>query len=225
MVREKISDIVEKNIIKAIIKGQHPPGSVLPSERELAISNQVGRPTVREAMQRLERDGWITVRQGHPSIVNDYWKTGNLMTLINVFHHQEVADDFIVYLLELRISLAPTYMKEAVTHHQAKLVALFSNLEDMEDETHTYASFDWELQKKVASLASNPIYLLILNSFDQFYVDLASKYFSYKENRLASLQFYHLILQAALKGDSEEAELIARKSLQKSLELWKLKCN
>lgn len=224
MTREKISDIVEKNIIKAIVKGQYSPGAVLPSERELAIRNQVGRPTVREAMQRLERDGWITVRKGHPSIVNDYWKTGNLMTLINVFHHQEVAEDFIVYLLELRISLAPTYMKDAVTHHQAKLVALHSNLEDIQDDAHAYASFDWQLQKNIASLASNPIYLLILNSFDRFYVDLASKYFSYKENRLASLQFYQLILQAALKGDAEEAESITRKSLQKSLELWKLKC-
>lgn len=219
--REKMSDIVEKKIINAIIRGEYSPGEVLPSERDLAASNQVGRPTVREAIQRLARDGWVTVRTTQPPIVNDYWKTGNLMTLINIFHHQEVTEEFIVYLLELRTALAPVAMGEAVINNQAKLVALFSNLGDIKCDPQAYARFDWQLQKDVASLASNPIYLLILNSFDDFYVELACHYFSYKENRQASLEFYHLVLQAALKGDAKEAKQVTKVSLQKSLELWK----
>jgi GntR family transcriptional regulator, negative regulator for fad regulon and positive regulator of fabA len=61
-----------------------PPGSNLPGERELAVQFGVTRPTLREVLQRLERDGWIEIRQGKPTRVRDYWQEGNLAVLVAV---------------------------------------------------------------------------------------------------------------------------------------------
>src|SRR6516225_8389150 len=98
MDKERSSDIIEKHLCKAIMAGDYLIGSPLPSERELAKEFGVGRPTVREALQRLGRDEWITIRQGQPAVVNDYWHDGNLTTLAHIVqNHDFVNDDFIVY--------------------------------------------------------------------------------------------------------------------------------
>lgn len=220
--KERSSDLVEKQIVNAILAGEYPVGSTLLSERELAKAFEVGRPTVREALQRLERDGWVTCRQGHPAIVNDYWRRGNLTTLVNIVqNHEAVTDEFITYLLELRISLAPSYIRDAVQHHQPKTVALLAHLERLADEADGYAAFDWELQRNLASLSPNPVYLLILNSFNSFYIPMARRYFSMEEHRRLSMTYYNELLAVALQGDAVEAENIAKKTMEKSLSLWK----
>ena len=222
--KERSSDKVENEIIQFILAGDYPVGSTLPPEREMAKEFRVGRPTVREALQRLGRSGWITGRKGMPAIVNDYWRTGNLTTLVNIVeNHHAVTNEFIVYLLELRSSLAPTYIRDALTFHQPKVVALLANLEQLEDHAESFAAFDWNLQKNLALLAPNPIYLLILNSFDSIYEKMAERYFSIKEYRDFSLFFYHDLLKIALQGDVVEVERLCKKTMKKSVALWKEK--
>lgn len=58
--RERSSDKIEQTLVKAILSSHYPVGSTLPPERELAKTFEVGRPTVREAIQRLEKmDGLL----------------------------------------------------------------------------------------------------------------------------------------------------------------------
>ena len=62
----------EHSLIAAILDGTFPPGSTLPGERMLAVELGVTRPTLREAIQRLARDGWLTVRQGKATVVQRF---------------------------------------------------------------------------------------------------------------------------------------------------------
>ncbi|MDM5251000.1 MULTISPECIES: GntR family transcriptional regulator [unclassified Lysinibacillus] len=220
--KERSSDKIENELIRSILTGVYSVGSTLPPERELAKKFGVGRPTIREALQRLGRGGWITGRKGMPAIVNDYWRNGNLSTLVNIVeNHHTITDEFIMYLLELRSSLTPTYIRDAVTFNQPKVVALLANLEQLKDSPESYAAFDWELQKKCAGLAVNPIYLLILNSFDSIYLDMAKRFFSVQDHRGLSFNYYHDLLKAALKGDAMEAERLSKTTMEKSLALWR----
>ena len=54
---------------KHIIGGVYPEGSLLPSENELCSAHDVTRPTVRQALSRLESEGYILKHQGKGSIV------------------------------------------------------------------------------------------------------------------------------------------------------------
>ncbi len=224
--KERSSDKIERNLANAIMAGEYPIGSSLPAERELAKKFGVGRPTVREALQRLRGDGWITGRQGQSAIVCDYWRDGNVTTLVNIVkHHDTVTDDIIIHLLELRKALTPVYIRDAIEQNRPKVIALLANLEELQDGADCYASFDWDLQKSLAGLAKNPIYLLILNSFNSFYLNLAKRYFSVVQNRKLSLQYYRRLLKAALNGDSFEAERIVQETMQESLVLWRAREN
>nr|WP_230425590.1 pyruvate dehydrogenase complex transcriptional repressor PdhR [Saccharobesus litoralis] len=54
-----------------ILEGSLLPGQKLPPERELAVQFDVSRPSLREAIQKLEAKGLVTRRQGGGTFVNE----------------------------------------------------------------------------------------------------------------------------------------------------------
>ena len=223
--RERLSDIIEKKIIQGILSGEFPPGSSLPLERNFAAQLGIGRPTLREVIQRLERDGWLKVRKAQPTLINDFWTAGNLNILSKMVQFSnKFSKDFLVHLLELRAALTPVYIKDAIINNPAKVIAVLVESETLKNNAEEFADFDWKLQKKLAKLSKNPLYLLILNSFDAVYIDIATRYFSLKENRNASKQFYALLLKASMSSDAEKAAEITKNIMEESIKrLKKLK--
>ncbi len=224
--KERSSDLIEKSLITSILKGDYKPNDVLLPERELATHFSVGRPTIREVLQRLERDGWITIRKSSPAVVNDFWKQGNLMTIVNILKaSDEIPDEFIDYMLELRIALTPTYTKDAVVNHPIKVITLFSTIEELEDKASSFAQFDWELQQGLAKLSSNPIYLLILNSFKDVYLKIGEKYFFESSHREASRKYYEEFLDSLFQKDIAATETLSLEMMKRNLGLWRARKN
>ena len=58
-------------IRQKIMDGGLPPGSQLPSEKYMAEEYQVGRDTIRDAMQYLRNEGLIESRRGYRSRVRE----------------------------------------------------------------------------------------------------------------------------------------------------------
>jgi len=57
--RKRLSDVVSDQIKRLISDGALMPGDRLPAERDLATQLGVSRPSLREALIRLEADGYI----------------------------------------------------------------------------------------------------------------------------------------------------------------------
>jgi GntR family transcriptional repressor for pyruvate dehydrogenase complex len=57
--RKRLSDVVSDQIKRLISDGALTPGDRLPAERDLATQLGVSRPSLREALIRLEADGYI----------------------------------------------------------------------------------------------------------------------------------------------------------------------
>lgn len=55
---------VKEYVMKLLVSGKYPPNTKLPTEFELMKELNVGRATVREALTRLENEGFIYKRQG-----------------------------------------------------------------------------------------------------------------------------------------------------------------
>lgn len=208
-------------LVAAILDGDFPPGSVLPGERTLAARLGVTRPTLREAIQRLARDGWLTVAHGKQTEVNDYWVKGGLNVLGKLVEHKtHLPADFIPQLLEVRLNLAPAYTRLAVSHAAAEVAETLSLCDGLEDTPNAYARFDWSLHQRLTVLSGNPIYTLILNGFLGFYEDIARLYFATADARAFSAEFYNELHRVARKGDAEAAEVLSRRIMLASLEIW-----
>ena len=61
---QKLYQQVARSIAASIAEGRYAPGDRLPSERALADSFGVSRPTIRDAMIALEFQGLVEARQG-----------------------------------------------------------------------------------------------------------------------------------------------------------------
>lgn len=62
--KKKLYESVLDRLIQAITSNEFPPGSQMPSERELMAKFGVGRPSIREAMLTLQQMGLIKISHG-----------------------------------------------------------------------------------------------------------------------------------------------------------------
>ncbi|MHB1683894.1 MAG: GntR family transcriptional regulator [Bacilli bacterium] len=219
---ESAAERVEKELVKRIIAGKYPVGGNLPAERELSQLLGVSRPTVREALQNMERAGWVAIRKGQPATVQNYRETGNLGTLVQMIRHgEDLSPEFVVYFLELRCLLAPVWTREAVRAHPARVVAELVGADVRTDLPGAFAELDFRIQKSLAKIHGNPLYLMLLNSFDEMFRVLGARYFSYAENREHSRLYYANLLSAAMAKHADEAERLTEAAMMDSVERWK----
>ncbi len=213
----KPAEIAEQRLLEAILDGRFAVNTHLPGERDLAAQLGVTRPTLREALQRLARDGWLDIQHGKPTRVRDYWREGNLAVLSTLADSAAgQSPDFVAHLLEVRTLLAPAYTFQAYQAAGDEVRAFLKNTTDLDDNPSAFARFDWQLHHLLTQRAANPIFRLLLNSFKALYVAMAERYFAFEQCRQHSRAFY-----AALRDSSpEQAEALARATMQESLSLW-----
>ncbi len=218
---QKPAEYAESELLNAILDGTYPINSNLPSERDLSDQLGVTRPTLREALQRLARDGWLDIQQGKSTRVRDYWQEGSLATLSALAtsrHHQ--SPDFVAYLLEIRLLLAPTYTRQALDAASSQIADFLKVAEQLDSDPVAFASFDWELHHTLTSYAKNPIFQLLLNGFETIYAQMGRTYFSFDECRTSSRVFYQCLRECAESTDLDAAETLLRNTMQGSLDLW-----
>jgi GntR family transcriptional regulator, negative regulator for fad regulon and positive regulator of fabA len=216
------AELVESRLINAIIDGDFPINSNLPPERDLAQRLGVTRPTLREALQRLARDGWIEIHHGKSTRVRDYWHEGNLAVLGTIARHQDhMPPDFVPNLLQVRELLAPAYARLAVKRSAKNLVKFLASYQDLIDAPDAFAAADWELHRYLTIESGNPIFTLILNGFKELYPQMGSAYFAPPKARARSRKFYADLFAAAQARDPDRAEMITREVMQDSIDLWK----
>ena len=212
----------EQSIVRAILRGTYPPGGSLPAERALAVKLGVTRPTLREALQRLHRDGWLIIRQGKETRVNDIWRHGGLNVLGALARSAEgVPRGFVAMLLEVRSVLAPAYARAAVARAAKAVAAFLESRQAVVEAGRDFARYDWSLHHMLAVESGNPIYALILNGFEGLYETMALRYFGRPEARASSRAFYGELSAASAKRDAQRAERVTRLAMERSLTLWK----
>lgn len=218
---EKPADLTEKRLIAGILKGNFPADSLLPAERELAEQLGVTRPTLREVLQRMARDGWLEIRQGKPTRVRDYWREGNLAVLSSIAAYQEdLPDDFVPNLLYTRILIAPTYTRQAVEKAPGQVALLVKDFTSIAEDPQAFASFDYNLHRQLTLLAGNTVFTLFMNSVRNLYAVLAPRYFMFQEARVESRLWYAALQECAEHCDGQEAQLKTEQVMRKSLQLW-----
>jgi len=218
---QKPAELTENRLIDAILDGAFPIGSALPGERELAAQLKVTRPTLREALQRLGRDGWLEIHQGKPTRVRDYWREGSLGVLGTIARRStHLPPDFVPNLLAVRLALAPAYSALAARNDPASVLLVLADHQKLPDTAEAFASFDWRLHNQLTIACGNPIFTLILNGFAELYGPMAVLYFQPPESRQRSRVFYAELGQAFKLSDPIAAETVTRAVMQDSLRLW-----
>jgi GntR family negative regulator for fad regulon and positive regulator of fabA len=217
----RLAQFTEHTLIQFILDGTCPSGSVLPSERKLAEQFGVTRPTIREALQRLAAEGWITICHGKPTRINNYWETGGLRLLGTMARHsKELPQSFIIYLLEFREILIPPIACFAVKNEPQIILNKLTERIKIKQTPAAYTEFDWQLQQLMAVHSANPVYPMILNDFTAIYKTMGISYFSEKDARQASSDYYESLQEAVEQENIDCVEKVVRDAMKKSIRIW-----
>lgn len=211
----------EKILITSILDEKYPPGATLPNERRLAEQLGITRPTLRETLQRLAGEGWIKIRHGKSTVVNDYWQHGGLGLLSTLAKYGNyLPNGFITHLLEARLTMLPSVAAEAAAHHPSILVDYLSRAESLSEDTGAFSDYDWNLQLLMARNCGNPVFALILNDFKSIFKTMAIQYFTDKTARLASRNYYRQLGDTIESSGHKKVERIVKKAMAESIVIW-----
>jgi len=213
--------LVETRLVKALLDGTFPINSHLPPERELAELLGVTRPTLREALQRLERDGFIDIQHGKPTRVRDFWLEGNLGVTLALAQYQDpLPRNFIADLFSVRVLLAPTYTSTAILRAPQAIAAFLESSRDLSHDPQLFASYDWGLHWQLTMHAGNTFFIHFMNSVKGLYECIGVPYFSHRQTRDHSRDFYQQLQECAREKDDAQAGELAQRVMQESASLW-----
>ncbi|TRW50545.1 fatty acid metabolism transcriptional regulator FadR [Aliidiomarina halalkaliphila] len=212
----------EEFIVKSIWKGDFAPGSILPAERELSELIGVTRTTLREVLQRLARDGWLTIQHGKPTRVNNFWETSGLNILETLARlDEEGMPDLVDHLLSARTNISAIYIRQAIRNDSEKALGVLKDSETLEDTAKAFAEFDYHLNHELAHASGNPIYVLVLNGFKGLYARIGQFYFSNAKGRELARQYYKELTKLVEAKDYNGSTNLVRQYGYDSAAIWK----
>ena len=216
----KPAQFAEQKIVKAIVDGDWPAGHKLPPERELSEIIGVTRPTLREVLQRLSRDGWLTIKHGKPTTVNNYKVDGGLGVLKTLVNYEDLANKSLIRdWLEFRVMILPELASKAINFNSTEILNKLKSKPVLDAESKEFAIFDWELQIMLVALSRNSIAKMLYNDLTEIYFSKSEEYFSNEIIKNKSLTYYNS-LRNAIESKDGNAEVLVRTTMQESLDIW-----
>ncbi|WP_017446004.1 fatty acid metabolism transcriptional regulator FadR [Gayadomonas joobiniege] len=201
----------EAYLVESIWNGKYAPGSVLPAERDLSEEIGVTRTTLREVLQRLARDGWLTIQHGKSTVVNDIWQTSGLNILETIFRLDvHNSDNIIDNLLSARTNISAIYATAALKNDPERVAAVLNNRRQIEQTGEAFTAFDYELHHALTMASNNLIYVLIFNGFKCLHTKLGNFYFSHQEARDRVSIYYDELAKLAETGNADAVSGLIR---------------
>lgn len=217
---------VSQQLLRRIIGKEFPPGSVLPSEREIGETYTVSRPVAREAIKLLAARGIVSVHPRQGATVGQDLTGAAGEALLLAFHQTDVVQED---LLDMRLLLEPHVAGLATKHatlaQQRKMNAIRQVIQhllaaveadDFDRANMLWPQTDRPLHVLLGEMCQNPVFKIfveIINTMlwanTQDGVPMMSK----ADLRAAS-QHHLTICDAVLAGDAEAARMTMQAHLE-----------
>jgi GntR family transcriptional repressor for pyruvate dehydrogenase complex len=215
--QERLADTITRQLESLILEGVLRPGERLPPERELAQELEVSRPSLREALQKLEAAGLVETRHGGGTYVKNAFASVISDPLTDLFQrHPEAALDFVEFRLTLDGIVAYYAALRSTDEDRAILTQRFQAIEATHagDDPAQEAERDAEFHLAIAEASHNVVLLHVMRSL----LELLRKGVIFNRNVLYGhrgardllLQQHRAIYQNIMKGDAEAARAAAQ---------------
>ena len=160
--RERLADSIYGQLLEGIATGNHSVGDKLPTEKQLSESFAVSRPVIREALTRLQSDGFIAARQGAGTYVRNRPPSRLLR-----FAGAAGLSDFLASF-EVRIALEGEAARlAAMRRTESDIVKINATLAELKQAiasgTATTDS-DFDFHRAIAGASGNPLFADIIQA-------------------------------------------------------------
>ena len=220
----KTSELIARDLVSHIVRNELPPGTTLPTEREMVEAFGVGRTTLREALRLLETRGVITIRSGprggpvvrrpQPSDLSE------ALTLILEFEEASL-----VAVLEAREAIEPMVARlaaekmtpESIQELQDSVDAMLADLQ----KHPVFLRENQRFHNAIAQYSENTV-LRIFSETLKVIADGSTLGISYTPGRRRAVAEAHQRIVDAIKaGDGTQAESCMRAHLDEAGRYWR----
>jgi GntR family transcriptional regulator, negative regulator for fad regulon and positive regulator of fabA len=162
----KVAKQLEHHFVKSILQGHYKLGETLIAETFLALELNVNRCSLRTVLKVLEKDGWVAIKHGQPTIVNDFISSCTLnaaikrVKIVNDDYCKQIKADACESLLDI-LEILVSSDKDVVQVLEGQL-PLSRNIDD-------FIAFEVWLGKLVSARTNNMVYKLLLNKLIPLY--------------------------------------------------------
>ena len=203
--RESVTEQIYNDLKERIISGEFKSGEKLPSENNLSDIYGVSRLSVRAALQKLKTIGFIDVRVGEGSFVQEI-NLGSFLEEISTVIAQE---EMIKYLFEFRVNIETTCVslaiERATDEEFMELVSFTNKMLDIakNGDLESYIDYDFQFHLYLCKLSHNKLYEILYASIkDLFKLTIRKNVAETErlyEKDLVEIAKYHLKLALALQ--------------------------
>lgn len=206
--RPRLSDAIVAELATAIISGELPPGSMLPTEPQLCERFGVSRTVVRDAIAHLARNGLVHIRQGSGTAVlsRDHWHELD-PGLLRIRAEQGLIGDLVPDLLAIRRIVEIEVAGEAAHRRtEADLSQLASLIDVMGaniDVPVAYNSADIAFHNALIAATGNALLLQLMRPINELR-RIGSVITTSRARAivLASLAGHRAVFDAVARGDA-----------------------
>ncbi len=206
IVRESVAEIVVRRILDMVRAGVLKAGDALPPERDLAVSLNVSRPSVREAMRGLTVLGVVKTRQGGGAFISDL-SPNTLLGPIQFYLQLEQTNVSELYDVRSLIE-ADVARRAARNMDEASLAALEANLRRQQDTVNDPLAFrnaDFEFHELIWIGSGNAVLKRIGESLNVLGLEFRKRASETPGVLQQSLRDHQALLEALRARDPEAA--------------------
>jgi DNA-binding FadR family transcriptional regulator len=224
--RRKLSDEVFDRLLKEIETGGYPPNTQIPSERELMAAYGVGRPAIREAMQRLEKLGLIVITHGERARVSQPTVADVIGQIEHAARHiLATQPQSLTQLQDARIFFEIGMVREAARLADAADVdrleaALTRQASYLRRDSGRFVAADMEFHTAIAAVTRNAVLEAVSRAMLHWLSMFHASLLLWKGHETVTLEEHRIILDAIIAHDEDRAADAMRMHLQRSRGLF-----
>ncbi|MHB1553695.1 MAG: FadR/GntR family transcriptional regulator [Acidimicrobiales bacterium] len=209
---------VREQLLAAIERGDYPPGSMLPSERQLCEAFGVSRVSVREAISGLEAVGLVRVQHGRGVFVGSPASSLSTGSFAKYF---EAHRDELLELLKVRGALDELAAEEAALHHNDEALARMVEAneafqratEGQDQDFERLATLDVAFHLSIADCSGGQLLPTLLAKLNGMLGESRRLTLASRPRALRSAKEHQRIVDAICAGDASAARRAAARHM------------
>jgi len=206
--------LLADKIIKQILAGDHPVGSLLPPEIELAEQFGVHRSTVREGIRLLEEAGMLRRKSMRRMVVAVPEQSRLAERGVQALLMRRVS---ILTMYEANLALEPVFARLAASQATDSQIA---RLRDNVDATrsglheHSLEALDAQFHQLLAEATNNPALMIVRQPLQDLFIPMVAALVRAIDTRHRMVDAHSAIVDAIVARDGERAEKWMRQHVE-----------
>lgn len=223
--KKKLYESVLDRLIEAITSEEFPPGSQLPSERELMAMIGVGRPSIREAMLTLQQMGLIRISHGErarvvkptPEVIIDQISSAMVMLLLT---NPRGLDELKSARIMIEVGLVSLAAQRAGPNDIRFLEESVAAMRDARGDTSAFLAADMRFHEIIAGISGNSLIAAAVAGMLGWLTKFRREMVAVKGAETLTIHEHEQILEAIRNGAPEAAGEAMRKHLSRANDLY-----